>query len=35
MGLNLFMNLEGCWISVANSGRNGGPNLVLVQELRK
>ena len=35
MGINLFMNLEGCWVSVANSGRNGGPNLALVQELSR
>ena len=34
-GNNLFMNLEGCQVSVANSGRNGGPNLVLVQELSR
>ena len=34
-GINSFMNLEGCWISVANSGRNGGPNLALVQELSR
>ena len=33
--INSFMNLEGCWISVVNSGRNGGPNLVLVQELSR
>ena len=24
MGINLFMNLEGCWVSVVDSGRNGG-----------
>ena len=35
MGINLFTNLEGCWVSVAESGRNGGPNLVLVQELSR
>ena len=35
VGLNLFMNLEGCQIGVANSGRNGGPNLALVQELSR
>ena len=34
-GINLFTNLEGCWISVVNSGRNGGPNLALVQELSR
>ena len=33
MGINSFMNLEGHQISVANSGRNGGPNLASVQEL--
>ena len=31
--INLFMNLEGCQVGVVNSGRNGSPNLVLVQEL--
>ena len=35
MGINLFANLESCWISVADSGRNGGPNLALVQELSR
>ena len=35
VALNSFTNLEGCQISVANSGRNGGPNLVLVQELSR
>ena len=35
MGINSFMNLEGCWVSVVNSGRNGGPNLALVQELSR
>ena len=35
MSINLFTNLEGCWVSVANSGRNGGPNLALVQELSR
>ena len=35
MGINSFTNLDGCWISVANSARNGGPNLVLVQELSR
>ena len=34
-GPNSFMNLESCWASVANSGRNGGPNLALVQELSR
>ena len=24
--INLFMNLEGCQIGVADSGKNGGPN---------
>ena len=33
MGINSFTNLEGCQISVVNSGRNGGPNLALVQKL--
>ena len=35
MGINLLMNLEGCQVGVANSGRNGGPNLELVQELSR
>ena len=35
MGTNLFMNLEGCWVSVAGFGRNGGPKLALVQELSR
>ena len=34
-GINSFMNLESCWVSVADSGRNGGPNLSLVQELSR
>ena len=25
------MNLEGCWVSVADFGRNGGPKLALVR----
>ena len=29
------MNLEGCQVCVADSGRNGGPNLALVQELSR
>ena len=29
------MNLEGCWVSVVDFGRNGGPKLVLVQELSR
>ena len=33
VGINLFRNLEGCQVIVADSGRNGGPNLALVQEL--
>ena len=33
--LNSFTNLEGWQISVAESGRNGGPNLALVQELSR
>ena len=35
MGINSFTNLEGCLVSVANSGRNGGPNLASVQELSR
>ena len=35
MGINLLTNLESCQVSVANSGRNGGPNLALVQELSR
>ena len=35
VGINLFTNLEGCWVSVVNSCGNGGPNLVLVQELSR
>ena len=35
MGINLFMNLEGCQVGVVDSGRNGGPNLTLVQELSR
>ena len=35
VGINSFTNLEGSWISVVNSGRNGGPNLALVQELSR
>ena len=33
VGINPFMNLEGCWVSVADFGRNGSPKLALVQEL--
>ena len=33
MDINSFTNLEGCWVGVVDSGRNGGPNLALVQEL--
>ena len=33
MGINAFMNLGDCQVSVADSGRNGGPNLALVWEL--
>ena len=35
VGINSFMNLEGCQIDVADSVRNGGPNLALVQELSR
>ena len=35
MGINSFVNLEGCWVGVADSGRNGGPNVALVQELSR
>ena len=35
VGINSFMNLKGCWIGISNSGRNGGPNLALVQELSR
>ena len=34
-GLNLFMNLEGCWIGVADSDRDGGPNLASVQKVSR
>ena len=29
------MNLEGCWVSVADFGRDSGPKLALVQELSR
>ena len=35
MGSNPFRNLEACWVSVADFGRDGGPKLVLVQELSR
>ena len=35
MGINLFMNLESCWVSVADFGRDGGPKLVFIQELSR
>ena len=35
VGVNSFTNLEGCQVGVADSGRNGGPNLALVQELSR
>ena len=31
MGINSFTNLEGCQVSVVDSGSYGGPNLALVQ----
>ena len=34
-GINLFMNLKGCWVSVVDFCRNGGPKLVLVKELSR
>ena len=35
VGINPFMNLEGCWVSVADFGRDIGPKLALVQELSR
>ena len=35
VGSNLFMNLEGSWVSVPDFGRDGGPKLVLVKELSR
>ena len=35
VGINLFVNLEVCWISVVDFGRSGGPKLTLVQELSR
>ena len=35
VGIDPFMNLEGCWVSVADFERNGGPKLAFVQELNR
>ena len=35
MGSNPFMNLDGCWVSVADFGRDGNPKLALVQEISR
>ena len=35
MGSNSFTNLECCWVSVVDFGRDGGPELALVQELSR
>ena len=35
MGINPFTNLEGCSVSDADFGRDGGLKLALVQELSR
>ena len=35
MGSNHFTTLEGCWVSVADFGRDGGHMLAFVQELSR